>query len=110
MVTTTFDVMRNKIVMIPWRENDPEDVLNFGHNWDYGTFIAHYNPQLDNAVNKRVFSNSRTMVIPTNPMGLYLDVKGMDKFINMFSTLEYDVTGAKASKLPEPADLEIKDI
>ena len=50
------------------------------------------------------------MVIPTNPMGLYLDVKGMDKFINMFSTLEYDATGTKASKLPEPHELEIKDI
>lgn len=62
-VTCTFDYMRDKMVMIPYRENDPEDILNFGHNWDFGTFVAHYNPQLDNAVNKRVFSNSRSLPI-----------------------------------------------
>ena len=41
-VTCTFDYMRDRMYMIPYRENDPEDVLNWGHNWDFGTFIAHY--------------------------------------------------------------------
>lgn len=99
-VTCTFNYMRDKIVMIPYRENAPEDILNFGHNWDYGTFVAHYNPQLDNAVNKRVFSNTRSMVIPTNPMGLYLDVHHLDEFIDMFQ-----VTNPTNSKLPQPGDL-----
>ena len=92
--------MRNKIVMIPYRENNPEDILNFGHNWDYGTFVAHYNPQLDNAVNKRVFSNTRAMIVPTNPMGLYLDVKGLDEFIDMFQ-----VTNPTDSVLPSPSEI-----
>lgn len=99
-VTCTYNYMRDKIVMIPWRENAPDDVLNFGHNWDFGTFVAHYNPQLDNAVNKRVFANTRSMVIPTNPMGLYLDVRGLNEFIDMFQ-----VNGDTASKLPQPSDL-----
>jgi len=98
-VTCTFNYMRDKIVMIPYRENAPEDFLNFGHNWDFGTFVAHYNPQLDNAVNKRVFSNTRSMVIPTNPMGLYLDVHHLDQFIDMFQ-----VTNPTSSKLPQPSD------
>ena len=99
-VTVTFNSMRNKIVMIPYRENNPEDILNFGHNWDYGTFVAHYNPQLDNAVNKRVFSNTRAMIVPTNPMGLYLDVKGLDEFIDMFQ-----VTNPTDSVLPSPSEI-----
>ena len=101
-VTCTFNYMRDKVVMIPYRENAPEDILNFGHNWDYGTFVAHYNPQLDNAVNKRVFSNTRSMVIPTNPMGLYLDVHHLDEFIDMFQ-----VTNPTSSKLPQPSELNV---
>lgn len=99
-VTVTYGYMRDKIVMIPWRENNPDDVLNFGHNWDFGTFVAHYNPQLDNAANKRVFANTRSMVIPTNPMGLYLDVRGLNEFIDMFQ-----VQGNVTSKLPQPSDI-----
>jgi hypothetical protein len=99
-VTCTYNYMRDKIVVIPWRENNADDILNFGQNWDFGTFVAHYNPQLDNAVNKRVFSNTRSMVIPTNPMGLYLDVRGLDEFIDMFQ-----VTNNTSSTLPQPSDL-----
>ena len=99
-VTCTYNYMRDKIVMIPWRENNPDDILNFGHNWDFGTFVAHYNPQLDNAVNKRVFANTRSMVIPTNPMGLYLDVRNLSEFIDMFQ-----VTNNTTSKLPQPFEL-----
>lgn len=99
-VTCTYNYMRDKIVMIPWRENMPEDILNFGHNWDFGTFVAHYNPQIDNAVNKRIFSNTRAMVIPTNPMGLYLDVRNLNQFIDMFQ-----ITNNTTSKLPQPSDL-----
>ena len=96
--------MRDKIVMIPWRENAPDDILNFGHNWDFGTFVAHYTPQLDNSVNKRVFSNTRSKVIPTNPMGLYLDVRNLNEFIDMFQ-----ITNNTSSKLPQPSDLIVAE-
>lgn len=99
-VTCTYNYMRDKIVMIPYREKDPEDVLNWGHNWDFGTFIAHYNPQLENAANKRMFSNSRTLPTPTNPSGIYLDVKGISKIIDMFQ-----VTNPTTSKLPQPSEV-----
>ena len=99
-VTCTYNYMRDKIVMIPYRESDPEDVLNWGHNWDFGTFVAHYNPQIDNGVNKRLFSNTRTLPIPTNPMGLYLDVRGISKVIDMFQ-----ITAPTGSKLPQPTEI-----
>lgn len=101
IVTCTYNYMRDKIIMIPYRDNSPESFLNFGHNWDYGTFVAHYNPQIGNAVNKRVFANSRTMVIPTCPIGLYIDVKNISKYIDMFQITNPVPDG---SVLPSPSE------
>ena len=99
-VTTTFNYLRDKIIAIPYREKDPESVLNFGTNWDYGMYVANYTPQMQNAAWKRIFANSRTMVIPTNPIGLYFDVKGLNTFIDMFQTV-----GGSGTTLPQPSDL-----
>lgn len=101
-VTCTYDYMRDKIFMIPYIENDPESVLNAFSNWDFGTFVAHYNPQLENAVNKRIFSNSRTLPIPQTIIGLYMDVKNLSKFIDMFQ-----LTGntSEPQALPNPSDI-----
>lgn len=99
-VSTSYNYMRDKIVMIPYRENMPEDVLNWGANWDYGTFVAHYNPQIDNGVNKRIFSNSRAMVIPQNPGGIYLDVRNISKIVDLFA-----VVNPTSSRLPQPSDI-----
>lgn len=101
IVTCTYNYMRDKIIMIPYRDNAPESFLNFGHNWDYGTFVAHYNPQIENGVNKRVFANSRTMVIPTCPIGLYIDVKNISKYIDMFQVTNPVPDG---STLPSPSE------
>lgn len=98
-VTTTFNYMRDKIIIIPYIENSPESELNWGHNWDCGTFIGNYNPQIDNGVNKRIFSNTRAIPIPTNPMGLYIDVVNISKIIDLTQTL-----GKTISKLPQPAE------
>ncbi len=99
-VTTTFNYLRDKIIAIPYREKDPDSVLNFGTNWDYGMYVANYTPQMQNAAWKRIFANSRTMVIPTNPIGLYFDVKGLNTFIDMFQTV-----GGSGTTLPQPSDL-----
>lgn len=101
IVTCTYNYMRDKIIMIPYRDNAPESFLNFGHNWDYGTFVAHYNPQIENGVNKRVFANSRTMVIPTCPIGLYIDVKNISMYIDMFQITNPVPDG---SVLPSPSE------
>jgi hypothetical protein len=63
-------------------------------------YIANYTPQQYNAAWKRIFANSRTMVIPTNPIGLYFDVQGLNTFIDMFQTV-----GGRGTTLPEPSDL-----
>lgn len=98
-ISTSFNYMRDKIIVIPYRESMPDDVLNFGHNWDCGTFMANYNPQQDNGVWKRLFANARSMVIPTMPLGMYVDVKNLSKITDMF-----EVTSPTPTKLPQPAD------
>lgn len=101
-VSTTFNTMRDKMFIIPYRENNPESDLNFGHNWDFGVFVANYTPQTENDAKKRVISNSRTQVVPTNPIGLYIKIDGLDTIINMFAK------GAPTkSKLTSPADVVV---
>lgn len=83
-VTTTFNFMRDKMIVVPYRQGDPESVLNVGHNWDYGTYIAHYTPQIANGVAKRVFANARELPVITNPCGLLIEVQNISRVINMF--------------------------
>lgn len=104
-VSTTFNTMRDKMIIIPFRKNDPESDLNFGHNWDFGNFVGTYTYQYSNAVNKRFISNSRVQVVPTNVIGLYVQVEGLDTIINMFAK------GIPTkSKLPNPSDLVVPQI
>lgn len=79
VVTSTFNYMQNVMILIPCIKESPESVLNFGHNWDYGTMVAHYTPGLSgDASHHRLFANARELPIPTNPIGAIIDVQGMD--------------------------------
>lgn len=75
----TFDYMRDIMLFIPYRENDPESVYNFAHNYDYGTFVAHYMPIVAQGVNKRMLVNVREFPIPTNAMGICVKVIDLDE-------------------------------
>lgn len=98
-VTSCFNYLRDKIIAIPYRVSDDGSVLNFGINWDYGMLVASYTPQMFNAAWKRIFANARTMVIPTNPLGLYFTVKGLNQFVDVYQTV-----GPNSTTLPDPAD------
>ena len=87
VVATTYKQMRDKIVLIPYRDSDPESVLNFGHNWDMGAFLAHYTPSVDGAAYKRVFTCAREQVIPTNVVGAVIDVAGIEAAIQIAAPL-----------------------
>lgn len=76
-ITSTFTDMRAKMVMWPIVAGNGESELNFAHNWDYGTMVAHYTPS-GQAAHHRLFANIRELPIVTNPVGLIIDVKGMD--------------------------------
>lgn len=82
-VSLPWDKMRDKIVIMPFRPNFPDSELNYCHNWDYGTFLAHYTPQVANGVNKRIFMNARETPVITNPNIIILTVAYFDEIIQL---------------------------
>lgn len=98
-ISVTYNYMRDKIVMIPYRKEATDDVLNFGQNWDFGTLLAHYTPTENNAVWKRLYANSRASVIHTNPSGLYCEVLNISKVIDMTR-----ITNPTSTRLPSVVD------
>ena len=78
VITSSFYYLQDKIIVIPFVEGDPSNVLNFAHNWDLGQFVANYTPVDNNQVNRRVFMNTRECPIITCPIGAIIEVKNMD--------------------------------
>jgi hypothetical protein len=76
-VTSTFSYMDSKMVLWPVIKNNAESELNYALNWDYGTMVAHYTPSGEEA-HHRLFANIRELPIVTNPVGLIIDIAGMD--------------------------------
>ena len=72
-VTTTFDIMKDKILIIPIVKNAPASNLNFAHNWNYGTIVGQY-VQGSGGVQKRLFINSRELPIVVDPIGALITV------------------------------------
>lgn len=95
-----YQYLRDRIIIVPI-VNDEKDVLNFGGNYDCGTFVATYDPQLGNGANRRMFTNSRTQVISTNPSGMYLSVVGLDDVLS----LDANVGLETGDVLPDPSTL-----
>ena len=76
-VTSTFDYMANKMVMWPVIKNNADSELNYAINLDYGTMVAHYTPSGE-AAHHRMFANIRELPIVLCPVGIIVDVDGMD--------------------------------
>lgn len=74
VITSAFYYLEDKIIILPFIEGDPSNVLNFAHNWDLGQFVANYTPVDNNQVNRRVFMNTREWPIITCPIGAIIEV------------------------------------
>ena len=74
--------MKNKILLVPYRPNDPSSDLNFGQNHDGGQFVANYMPtDGNNAVNRRVFVNTREFPIILCPIGAIFTIEGLETIL-----------------------------
>lgn len=82
-ISLPWDRMRDKILIMPFRPNFPDSELNYCHNWDYGTFLAHYTPQRNDGVNKRIYMNAREVPVITNPSLTTITVTNFDETINI---------------------------
>lgn len=76
-VTSTFDYMRNKLVMVPVLPGNADTELNFAQIWNNGNMVAHYTPSGDAAFH-RLFANIRELLVVTNPVGVIIEITGMD--------------------------------
>lgn len=77
-ITSNFYYLQDTIMIIPYVDGDPSNVLNFAHNWDLGQFVANYTPVDNNEVNRRVFMNTREWPIVTCPIGAIIKVIGLE--------------------------------
>jgi hypothetical protein len=79
VVTTTDTYLGDRILLYPSLPASKESVLNFGHNWDYGTIVGHYTLNDGHrGANNRLFANTRELPLPTNPVGAIITVVGVD--------------------------------
>ena len=99
IVTANYEYLRNAIIMIPMT-TDSDNILSFGGNYDCGTFVATYDPVDNNAAWRRIFTNARSQVIPTNPSGVYLTVTNLDTVLELDDTV-----GFESNDLPDASDL-----
>jgi hypothetical protein len=76
-ITSTFDYMRNKLVMVPVVPGNADTELNFAQVWNNGNMVAHYTPSADAAFH-RLFANIRELLVVLNPVGCILEITGMD--------------------------------
>ena len=76
-ITSTFDYMRDKLVMVPVLPGNADTELNFAQIWNNGNMVAHYTPSGDAAWH-RLFANVRELLVTTNPVGCIVDIVGMD--------------------------------
>lgn len=78
VITSAFYYLENIMMIIPYIEGDPNNVLQFAHNWDMGQFVANYTPVDINQVNRRVFMNTREWPIITCPVGAIVHVQNLE--------------------------------
>ena len=93
-VTTTFEVMTNKIILIPYLANAQTSVLNFGTDFDQGTLVGAISYAAENSsAFHRTFSVTRELLIPTNVMGAVIEVSGYTGITMNDSTSSLTVVG-----------------
>lgn len=78
VVTSTFKSMYDKMVIIPFFEDSPASMFNFGTDFDQGTLVGAITLGADNsAAHNRMFSTTREALIPTNVVGAVLTITGL---------------------------------
>jgi len=87
VITTTFNYMDDKILMVPVRPNRPQSVLNFAANRERGTYLTQATPTIDNAIFNSLIGNAREFPIVQNPIGALITVAGLHAIFDSFGAL-----------------------
>lgn len=87
VITTTFNYMDDKILMVPCRPARPQSSLNFAHNRERGQYLCQATPTIDNAIFNSLIGNSREFPIITNPVGALIQVAGLHEIFDRLGAL-----------------------
>ncbi len=77
-IGTNFDSLQATMLYVPVRDSKPNDVTSFGTIKDRGTYVGSYSPTQDQAATRRIYSNPRAALIPTNGMGGKMTVTNLE--------------------------------
>ncbi len=93
IVTTTFESMDNKVILIPYLADAQGSILNFGTDYDQGTLVGSFQIGTDGGASyHRMFSVTRELLIPTNVIGAVIDVVGTSA-VNMTGAGSVTISG-----------------
>lgn len=87
VITTTFNYMDDKIIMVPVRPARPQSILNFAQNRERGQFLAQATPTINDSIFNSVIGNSREFPIVTCPVGAIVQVSGLHAIFDTFGAL-----------------------
>lgn len=85
--TTTWEMMTDKMLLVPFRATAPDSILNFAQNCDRGTFVANFSPTSFQATHKRIATNSREIPIITNPVAALLTITKISELFDGMASL-----------------------
>lgn len=89
VVKTNFHNWQGKIAVIPSREDDPTDILNFATIRDRGVFAGTVNgADYNGSTVIRDVVNSREFVLVTNPIGMILNVENVDNDLGQIDLVD----------------------
>ena len=88
VITTNFNYMADKILMVPVRPTRPDSVLNYGFYVNRGTFVSTLTPSVPGGSSfKRIVSSSRSIPIITCPVGVIVQIQKLSSVFNGVGSL-----------------------
>jgi hypothetical protein len=87
IITSNFEYLADKMIIVPIIPSDSNSDLNFGHNWDRGSFVVSITAVMNRSGFKEIIANSREFPIITNPIGAYVTVNGLSNVFDGIGSL-----------------------
>lgn len=73
IISSNFEYLADKMLIVPVIPSMPQSELNFGHNWDRGSFVVSITAFMNRSGFKEIIANSREFPIVTNPVGAFVE-------------------------------------
>ena len=78
VVTTTFESLGDRMLILPIMIGQPKSELNYGINYDNGTMAGDFTYSSGNGSNRRLYASTRELPLVSNAIGAVVDITGID--------------------------------